>query len=41
MKEHTCKFKIDKITYSKLQFTATYDVSKNKPLLDIDDIDIC
>ena len=29
----TCKFKIDKITYSKLQSRAMYDISKNKPLL--------
>ena len=32
-KKHTCKFQIDKITYSKSQSRATYDVSKNKPLL--------
>ena len=30
-KEHTCKFKIEKITYS--QSRATYDVRKNKPLV--------
>ena len=27
------KFKIDQITYSKSQSRATYDISKNKPLL--------
>ena len=33
IKEHTCKFKIDKITYSKWWSRATYGVSKSKPLL--------
>ena len=32
-KEYTCRLEIDKITYSKLQSRATYDFSKNKPLL--------
>ena len=33
IKEHTCKFKIDKTTYSKSWSRATYDVSKNRPLV--------
>ena len=30
MKKHICKFKIDKITYSKSKSRTKYDVSKNK-----------
>ena len=40
-KEHRCRFKIDKITYSKSSSRTTYDVSKNKPnknSLDIFDV---
>ena len=33
MKEHMCKFEIDKITYSKSLSRTTYAVSKNKPLV--------
>ena len=33
LKEHSCKFKIGKVTCSKSLFRATYDDSKNKPLL--------
>ena len=29
------QFKINKITYSKLQSRTTYDVSKNKPLFSV------
>ena len=32
-KRTPCKYKIDKITHSKSQSAAIYDVSKNKPLL--------
>ena len=31
IKGHTCKYKTDKATYSKLQSRTTYDVNKNKP----------
>ena len=31
IKEHRCKFKINKTTYSKSESRTTYDVSKNKP----------
>ena len=31
--DNLCKFKIDKITYSKAQYRTTYDVIKNKHLL--------
>ena len=30
LKEHRCKFKIDKIAYSKSQSRTTYDDSKNR-----------
>ena len=33
LKEDRCKFKINKISYSKSQSRTTYDVSKNKPSL--------
>ena len=33
LKEHMCKFKIDKITYSKSWSRTTHDDSKNKPSL--------
>ena len=33
LQERRCKFKIDKITYSKSQSRTTYDDSKNNPSL--------
>ena len=32
-KRTMCKFKTDKIIYSKLKSRTAYDISKNKPLL--------
>ena len=33
MKEHKCKFKIDKTAYSNSYSRTTYEITKNKPLV--------